>query len=342
MFSFHCSVIEIDASQRPVYLPESGARRPKAVVPLIAVSRRLVNAAARRIQLCWFARLVAAWLCTLAAHAGFVNGDTSNGSSLDDTSAPIFRASDGHLVVNGFGTLVGSPNDPYLFAGFSSGSYYVGLSGGITYNGGTIFVNGALTVFLADAGTASTLNGAIRGTGSLIKDGLGTLTLTGKNTFTGGTVLSAGTLTVNGPQALGLGNVVLNGGILNADPRPINVKGNYTQNAGATLQLEVAGSNPGQYDTLNVGGNAALGGTLQLISLGFQPKGGNQLTLVSTGGVVSSRFAKFVNPFATGPGFNTIDLVYARQSVTLEFLTLKTPVVPLPPAYRAHLVNRQL
>jgi len=29
------------------------------------------------------------------------------------------------------------------------------------------------------------------------------------------------------------------------------------------LQLQVAGANLGQYDTLNVGGNAALGGTLQ-------------------------------------------------------------------------------
>jgi fibronectin-binding autotransporter adhesin len=135
--------------------------------------------------------------------------------------------------------------------------------------------------FLADAGTTSTLNGVISGTGSLTKDGPGTLTLTGKNTFTGGTVLSAGALTVNGPQALGLGNVMLNGGILNADPQPINVKGNYTQNAGATLQFQVAGANPGQYDTLNVGGNAALGGTLQLISLGFKPVAGNILTRLS-------------------------------------------------------------
>ena len=96
--------------------------------------------------------------------------------------------------------------------------------------------------------------------------------------------------------------MVVNGGILNADPQPINVKGNYTQNAGGTLQLQVAGANPGQYDTLNVGGNAALGGTLQLISLGFQPKAGNQLTLVTTGGVVSGRFAQFLDPFAAGAG----------------------------------------
>ena len=103
---------------------------------------------------------------------------------------------------------------------------------------------------MADAGTVSNLSGVIGGAGSVTKDGLGALVLTAANTYAGGTVLNAGTLTVNGAQALGLGNVVVNGGILNADPQSINVKGNYTQNAGGTLQLQVAGANPGQYDYL--------------------------------------------------------------------------------------------
>ena len=254
----------------------------------------LVALRMRRIG--WFARLVAACLCAVAAHAQ------------DDPSAPIVTPPDG--FVNGSGTTVGlpsDPSDPYLFTGFTSGSYYLGLSGTNTYSnkGGTIFVSGTLTVFLADAGTASKLSGVISGAGSLTKDGAGTLALTGANTYTGGTVLNAGTLTVNGAHALGLGNVVVNGGALNADPQPINVTGNYTQAAGGTLQLQVAGAKAGQYDSLKVGGNAALGGTLQLISLGFQPKAGDQLTLVTTGGVVSGRFAQFVDPFAIGPGFTT-------------------------------------
>jgi hypothetical protein len=95
------------------------------------------------------------------------------------------------------------------------------------------------------------------------------------------------------------------------------------------LQLQVAGANAGQYDTLNIGGNAALGGTLQLISLGFKPAAGNLLTLVTTGGAVSSRFAQFVNPFATGPGFTTVDLIYGRNFVLLEFLNVSPPVPPV-------------
>ena len=63
----------------------------------------------------------------------------------------------------------------------------------------------------------------------------------------------------------------------------------------------------------------------------FQPEAGNQLTLVTTGGVVSGRFAQFLNPFATGPGFNTVNLVYGRNSVLLEFLSLTTAVPsPIP------------
>jgi len=166
----------------------------------------------------------------------------------------------------------------------------------------------------------------------LTKIGAGMMILTGGNTYTGGTTINDGTLLVNNSEALGLGNVAVNGGVLGAAPQPINVKGNYTQNRG-TLQLHVAGANPGQYDSLNVGGNAKLGGTLQLISLAFQPKAGNQLALVTTGGVVSGRFAQFVYPFATGPGFNTVELVYGRNSVLLEFLNI---VPPVPPVITTH------
>jgi hypothetical protein len=113
------------------------------------------------------------------------------------------------------------------------------------------------------------------------------------NTYSGGTVLKAGILMVHSAQALGVGNVMVNGGTLNADPRQINVGGNYTQTAGGTLQLQVAGANPG----------------------------------------VSGRFGQFIDPFATGPGFNTVLLLYGRDSVILEFLNadLGVPGAPVLP-----------
>ncbi len=177
----------------------------------------------------------------------------------------------------------------------------------------TVGLNNLSTIV---SGTITDGGPGIGSGGSLNKVGTGTLTLSGANTYTGGTVLNAGTLTVNGAQALGLGNLVVNGGILNADPQTINVKGNYVQNAGGTLQLHVAGANPGQYDSLNVGGNAALGGTLQLISLGFQPKLADQLTLVLAGGGISGKFANILDPFGL---LLVPELVYGPNSVVLEF-----------------------
>jgi outer membrane autotransporter protein len=241
----------------------------------------------------------------LAGNNTYSGGTTINSGTLQAGSTTAFSPNSAFTVksvldLNGFSNSVGS------LAG----------SGTVTNNGSPAVLtaggNGTNTVF---SGTL------INGTASLglIKTGVGTLTLSGANTYSGGTVIDRGTLLVNNAQALGTGNVTVNGGILGADPQPINVKGNYTQNAGGTLQLNVAGGNPGQYDTLNVGGNAALGGTLKLISLGFQPKAGDILTLVATGGSVSGRFAQFIDPFATGPGFTFAGLVYEPDAVLLEF-----------------------
>ena len=274
---------------------------------------------------------------TLNAPGGMFLADAGTVSNL---SGAISGA--GSLTKNGLGALVLTASNTYSGGtSFNGGILAVNGdanlgTGGLSFNGGalqalaggggissskSITLNVPGGMFLADVGTVSNLSGAISGAGSLTKNGLGALVLTAANTYSGGTVLNAGTLTVHGPQALGLGNVVVNGGILNADPQPINVKGNYTQNAGGTLQLQVAGAGPGQYDSLNVGGNAALGGTLQLVSLGFQPKAGNQLTLVSSGGVVSGRFAQFIDPFVPGAGFTIAGLVYGQNSVLLEFRT---------------------
>jgi outer membrane autotransporter protein len=275
---------------------------------------------------------------TLNAGGGTFLADTGTTSILSATISGL-----GSFTKNGTGILVLSGSNAYsggtsLNGGILAVNSDANLgTGPLSFNGGTLealAAGGGVTStkaialetlggrFLADAATTtSTLSGAISGTGSLTKDGPGTLLLSGANTYTGGTVLRAGTLTVKGTQALGLGDVVVNGGILNADPQSINVRGNYVQNTGGTLQLQVAGANPGQYDSLNVGGNASLGGTLQLISLGFQPKTGDQLTLITTGRGVSGRFAQLVDPFLTGPGFTFTGLVYEPNSVLLEFRT---------------------
>jgi len=76
-----------------------------------------------------------------------------------------------------------------------SGSGSVMLNETILFTGGTGFTNGnpvALSVGYNNAST--TYSGALSGTGSLIKIGTGTLTLSGTNNYSGDTTVSAGTL----------------------------------------------------------------------------------------------------------------------------------------------------
>jgi outer membrane autotransporter protein len=217
-------------------------------------------------------------------------------------------------------------------------------SGGLTLAGGTLQFGSAFNLanlraitLNAGGGTidtnsfTTTISQGIAGSGGLNKTGTGTLVLSGSNTYTGGTTITAGTVVVNNAQALGLGNVTVDGGVLAADPQPINVAGNYFQGLNGTLQLVVAGANPRQYDYLNVTGNASLGGTLKLINQNFTPQAGETLSLVKAGGAIANKFANFIDPFTTRPGLNTIDLVYSLHTVDLEFLNIVPPTPP-PPA----------
>ncbi len=71
-----------------------------------------------------------------------------------------------------------------------------------------VVLDGALS--LAGSNDLS-LTGAIDGAGSLIKNGTSTLTLSGTNSYAGGTVLSDGTLAVGSNNALGTGTLAVTG-----------------------------------------------------------------------------------------------------------------------------------
>jgi autotransporter-associated beta strand protein len=102
-------------------------------------------------------------------------------------------------------------------------------SGGLSFDGGTLqtdhdFTSARNITLLPYGGTwntfgsNSTLSGIISGPGTLTKFGYGTLTLTGMNTYSGGTILQGGTLKVSQDDNLGAagGPVSFNGGTLRA------------------------------------------------------------------------------------------------------------------------------
>ena len=95
----------------------------------------------------------------------------------------------------------------------------------------------------------------IEGDGSLTKRGSGTLTLTGHNRYHGGTVVAEGTLVAGHANALGQGDVRLTGGTLRAE-RPVRVRGAWTQESGAVLDLTLR---RGHGAVLTVSGRVRLG-----------------------------------------------------------------------------------
>jgi autotransporter-associated beta strand protein len=86
-----------------------------------------------------------------------------------------------------------------------------GTTGRLEYTGATAsstktftMATGGTGAFQVDtAGTTLTLSGVIGGSGTLLKSGAGTLSLTGANTYTGGTNINGGTLQVASTETAG-------------------------------------------------------------------------------------------------------------------------------------------
>jgi autotransporter-associated beta strand protein len=161
-------------------------------------------------------------------------------------------------------------------------------------------------------------NGTIGNPLSLTKEGTGTQTLGGVNTYTGATTVNAGTLavngsisgsatTVNGGTLSGSGTVgaiTLAGGTIAPGNSPgILNAGNTALNSG-TFAGEINGPIAGSdYDQLNVTGTVNFGGTVQLsLSLGFDPAddGSQNFTLIANNDVDAITFFDANSRFAIG------------------------------------------
>jgi autotransporter-associated beta strand protein len=120
----------------------------------------------------------------------------------------------------------------------------------------------------------------ITGAGLLTKSGSGNLTLSGANSWSGGTLLQEGTLTAASTTALGTGDLFQQGGTL-AVTSPLQLSGNYTQQSGSTLQLQLGNASAGR---VSISGKATLEGALEVsFRSGYQPAVGDTLQLLHSG-----------------------------------------------------------
>jgi autotransporter-associated beta strand protein len=129
---------------------------------------------------------------------------------------------------NGSGSAVFASGSAVFFNDSNSGNYAVTLN--TTVSPGLLFVNNSAGNYTI-SGT-----GTIAGNGAILKSGSGSLTLSTVNSYTGGTIVSAGTLIAQVQGALGNGAATVAGGTLSLAP-----------NTGAT-----------QMTSLSVSGNGAL------------------------------------------------------------------------------------
>jgi len=288
-----------------------------------------------------------------------------------ETGAPIFDVTDqtvtlsgvlggpGDLAVTGANGVLALTNTGNSYAGGTE------IYGGATLNVGADGELGAAAPlqlgdgttsgtlqyaasFALDTGRTITLDGgggvidtngfdvaiaqAIGGTGGLSKIGVGTLTLSGTSSYTGATVVSAGSLLVNGTIASSSGVSVASGGTLGGsgtvsavavssggaiapNGNTLHVDGVLTLSGGSTTAIEVAPSASGE---IAASGNASLNGVLAIAQMAGTYAGGKTYQLIS-----ASRVAGTFDS-VTGASFTGLDssIVYSATGVELD---LETP-----------------
>ncbi len=124
-------------------------------------------------------------------------------------------------------------------------------SAGLTFGGGITSATAGtktLTVTNANAVIISGIIGNGSGTMALSKTGTGGLTLSGNNTYSGGTTIGAGTVTLSHANALGTGGLTMNGGTLELLSGATHSQANLSGSGGT---IRISGNN--NTATLSVG-----------------------------------------------------------------------------------------
>ncbi|ERT91167.1 hypothetical protein P041_03073 [Brucella sp. 04-5288] len=254
----------------------------------------------------------------------------------------------GRLTKNGSGTLTLTADNTYtggtVFAGgVVSVDKEVRLGGGdLTFNGGTLQVMGTSwtstnravslqagggTFDIEDAANNFAVTQGVAGAGGLTKSGSGTLTLSGANSYTGATTVSAGTLTqgaaggfstassrydVDTDGTLDLGGfdtmlaALYNAGTINmnvgAAGSTLMVNGDYVGHDGTIVFNTVLGDDNSKTDKLMVGGDTAGNTNVQVVNrdgLGAQTVKG--IEIITVGGQSNGVFS-LVSDYRTKDG----------------------------------------
>lgn len=241
-------------------------------------------------------------------------GDISAGNGLFIENANV-----GRIDIDGIGRFTGSGNAWLLnhgaFVHGSSGTNQIGipfvnLSGFVTINFGQLQFNGG---FAQTNGVLGINGAAISSTKPLLNYGTAGYIVGSGNIFA--PVFNASELIPGGINQIGT----------------LNISANYTQDVTGTLEIELANTN--QFDTLTIGGQATLGGKLQISTLnGFVPEDGTVFPIL-TCAARTGQFAEVVG--GDLPNGHKLVPVYNATGVNL----VATTGLPLPPLTIERLAN---
>ncbi|MGL4111202.1 fibronectin-binding autotransporter adhesin ShdA [Salmonella enterica] len=160
--------------------------------------------------------------------------------------------------VTGEGHIVKSGSDELIVTGDNN------YSGGTTISGGTLTADHADSLGSGDIDNSGVLKvgegeleNILSGSGSLVKTGTGELTLSGDNSYSGGTTITGGTLTADHADSLGSGDID-NSGVLKVGEGDLEntLSGSGSLVKTGTGELTLSGGN--DYS----GGTTIIGGTL--------------------------------------------------------------------------------
>ncbi len=234
------------------------------------------------------------------------------------------------LGAGGLGCMSGQDTEN-LGGGTLAATANISTSASLNFTGN----NGNTTI---DTGPNTlTLSGNLSGTGGFNKIGSGTLTLAQINTYSGGTVVSGGTLLVNpnsidiGPGLLGSGTLTINAGA--TVDTYVNAFG-FTPsglipiviNGGVLNQLAAA---PGFGSDSHIGAVTMTGGTMS--GAEFQPHGGITTNATNTTAVISAGTLNLqaTLPFTVAAGGASPDLIVSSVISSVCGITKNGPGVML-------------
>ncbi len=236
---------------------------------------------------------------------------TISGGTIDNTSGSAVTLAP---------TIAQNWNGDFTFLGLAGGTHDLNLgSGAVTL--------GAARQVTVTAGNL-TAGGAIGGAYKLTKAGAGTLTLSGPNTYSGGTAVSAGTLTLSGANTAGQGPVTVAGSGPNAVLN-IPTGGSLIVNDPSTsAQGLLVGSGGNANGAVNItGGSLSVTGVAFEQNLNFGVCANSSYTgygyLGMTGGTLSTINLYFGGTSTEGSTVNTgVGLISGGTATATNFLLM--------------------